>query len=200
MAQYTYPTTFMAELAPLPAAIEQSALHQKGLYVGQGLTQDLAQQLVDRSREPHIVEYCPNDSAQRFKSVDAIKEWLAQGRLALPLVKKRSGAWQLVGFGWLGPKQLVVDGHPVANATITFSFRLYNEALGQGNALPYLHTLLASHAAQYGNNGVWLEAWSDNAPAIRTYQKAGFTTVAQSPQLRHGKMYTRIAMQLQAHH
>ena len=56
-----------------------------------GLDTVLARQLVEVSKEDHIMQNCPRDSEERFTSVESVETWLGKGRLALPLVKKIRG-------------------------------------------------------------------------------------------------------------
>ena len=192
-----HPTELQANVQPLPEAIDQAELHERGLYVVNGLTAALGAQLVERSREPHIVEYCPNDSGGRFGDLQRIAKWQSKGRLALPLVRGLgNGALELAGFGWMGPGTPGEDEPPIPGAETTFAIRLYQGAFGQGNALPYTRAILAANQAISGDSGVWLEAWGDNEPAVRTYEHAGFQRVAEVPGTRHGKEYPRVYMTL----
>lgn len=195
MAQY--PVELQASAAQLPESVNQAELNQRGLYVMQGLDTALAEQLVASSSQLHIAEYCPNDPTKRFGSVDKVMAWQSKGRLALPLVKRTGeGALVLAGFGWMGPGEPGNDEPIIPGAETTFAIRIYNEAVGQGNALPYTKAILDANDALYGNDGVWLEAWGDNAPALKTYERAGFQKVAEIPGSRHGEEFPRVYMTL----
>jgi hypothetical protein len=82
-----YPTHLFDKVEPLPPSVPQNMLADNDLRIVQGLTEELAGQLIERSHESSVVEYCENDSLKRFSSLDAIQEWQEKGRLALPLVK-----------------------------------------------------------------------------------------------------------------
>lgn len=193
----TYPTQLRETAGRLPAVVDQAELNVRGLYVVEGLDVSLAEQLVVRSTEPHIAEYCPNDPAARFKDFEAVVAWQAKGRLALPLVKEAGhDALRLVGFAWTGPQTPAEDEPAIPGAVTTFAIRIYREAVGQGNALPYTRAVLAANDAKFGNKGVWLEAWGDNAAAVRTYEKAGFRQVAEVPGTRRGEACSRVYMLL----
>lgn len=173
-------------------------LEAKGLFVYIGLNEDLANQLVERSKEAAVVEYCPNDSLKRFANLEAVKNWQAKGRLALPLVKiTENKDMELMGFGWMGPQKLSDDEPNIPNATTTFAIRIYNGATGNGNALPFTQTILEINSRLFGGDGVWLEAWGDNPAALKTYQKTGFKVVAEVPSERHGQKCSRVYMALQ---
>lgn len=102
----------------------------------------------------------------------------------------------LAGFGRMGPGEPGDDAPAIPGAKTTFAIRIYSEAAGQGNALPYTKAMLAAHDGVYGNDGVWLEAWGDNAPALKIYEQSGFQKVAEAPGLRHDKECTRVYMTL----
>lgn len=192
-----YPVELVQEVSPLPASVDQSELNERGLFVVRGLTRSLAMQLVERSREPHVVKFCPNDAPKRFKNLPAVEAWQTRERLSLPLVRKLGdGALKLEGFGWMGPGVPGEDEPQIPGATITYAERIYADAVGQGNALPYAQAMLDTHAALYGNDGVWLEAWVKNEAATRTYKKAGFELFTTIPGELHGEAMDRVYMTL----
>lgn len=191
-----YPTALYDGSQELPEAIDQTHLHENGLFVVQGLTTALAEQLVVASRQPHLSPFCEGDKERRFADRAHVIEWQAQGRLALPLVRRvGDDALKLSGFGWFGAKtpdpELGIKG-----ATSTFAVRLYEGALRQGNALPYTQAMIAAHqAAGFSNQGLWLESWASNTYALRAYKEAGFTQVAEAEGELDGEIVPRIYMQ-----
>ena len=192
-----YPTQLSQELKGLPDVVEQAQLNERGLYVVEGLNMQLAELLVAASEQPHIGEYCPHDRAKRFGSVEKVTAWQSKGRLALPLVRKvGDGALSLAGFGWMGPGEPGEDDPIIPGATTVFAIRIYENAIGQGNALPYTKAIVQAHDVLYGNKGVWLEAWCDNAAALTTYEKAGFEKVTERSGSHHGEPVTRVYMTL----
>lgn len=134
-----YPTGLVSAVSPIPEDVDQSFLNtnapfRNGLAVVRGLTEDLAQQLTQRSLEDSIVRYCEEDSQTRFRTLDAVRAWQNQGRLTLPLVdytdyqgrpkaavslahdeerlahigngdQLEQGRLIMYGMGWLGPKR-----------------------------------------------------------------------------------------------
>lgn len=191
-----YPNQLTEELE-IVGSLDPSKQANGALYLAHGLTVGLAQQLIEKSREEHIVETCPNDSAARFADLDAVQQWQAKGRLALPLVRLQSDKdVDLAGFGWMGPGRPGADEPSLPGAHTTYAMRLYRSAVGRGYAFPYARMIVQAHDAYYGSEGIWLEAWADNIAAIRTYEKIGFLTVAETDGLRHGKKIRRIYMML----
>lgn len=192
-----YPIELVPEVSPLPENVDQSGLNDRGLFVVQGLTLSLAEQLVERSKEPHVDRFCPNDALERFKDVAAVEAWQTKKRLSFPLVSKLgNGALRLEGFGWIGPGTPRDDEPQVPGALITYAQRIYTDAVSQGNALPYAKAMLDTHDALYGNDGVWLEAWVKNLAATKTYQDAGFEVFAIIPGELHGEPMERVYMTL----
>jgi hypothetical protein len=191
-----YTTSFQAELSTLPASVFQGELNERGLTIMSGLTTNIADQLVECSKDP-LIQFCKNDAAKRFASRDSVEEWLQKNRMPLPLVRTAgSGAFELAGFGWMGPGA-PSDGEPeITGASITFAVRLYEAARGAGNALPYTRGIVVAHQLLHGVGGEWLEAWGDNVAALRPYQQAGFVEVARVPDIRHGEPADRVYMTL----
>lgn len=183
---------------PLCNTASRSAdeLVDRGFIVLEGLDKSIAEELVEKSKEEHILEYCPNDATDRFSSVQSIERWISKGRQTFSLFTITRGVGELAGFGWMGPGKPGNDEPELLDAKTTFAIRLYSSALGKGNSLPFTLAMLCSHHQQYGNRGVWLEAWSDNIKALRTYRKAGFITVAAALGIRHNKELLRHYMQL----
>lgn len=194
-----YPTYIHDEVQPLPPSIDQAELNGRRLYVIRCLTHALAEQLVELSRQPHIAEYCPNDAAERFASMESVKVWQSKGRLCLPLVRQLGAYnYELAGFAWTGPGRPAEYEPDLSGLQTTFAVRIYESALGQGNALPYVKTVVTANELLHDNSGLWLEAWKDNASAIRTYEKAGFEHATEAPGMRSGAPASRVFMRLGA--
>lgn len=96
----------------------------------------------------------------------------------------------------MGPGSPGEDEPSIPGAVITYAERIYQDAVAQGNALPYAKAMLATHDALYGNEGVWLEAWVENEAATKTYKNAGFTVFATIPGELGGEPMDRVYMTL----
>lgn len=194
---HDYPTALADEVTPLPQ-IPQEELNKNGLFVVQGLTAALAEQLVERSKEPPVVEMCKNDAGTRFKDVDAVARWQTKQRLSLPLVSRAAvgNDLELMGFGWMGPGKPGKEEPHIPGAEVTFAVRLYSGATGQGNAPHYTRAILDTHDYHFGNEGVWLEAWGDNTRALEAYEANGFQTFTVIEGERHSKILPRVYMTL----
>jgi hypothetical protein len=192
-----YPTELVDHVAPLPESVNQAVLNERGLYVMQGLDLSLAEQLVERSKEPEVVRYCKNDALSRFKDIAAIETWHKKGRLALPLVSMLGDdALRLEGLVWMGPGAPSDSEPQIPGADITFAERIYKDAAGHGNAFPYTRAALDAHDSLFGNNGVWLEAYVENIKATKTYANAGFEHFATVPAEQTSTGMDRVYMTL----
>jgi hypothetical protein len=192
-----YPTTLCDKPRELPARVDQMRLRNAGFCVMTGLNRALAEQLVEASKEDHIVDSCPGDSIDRFANVEAVGAWLSKGRLALPLVRKLdSNQLQLAGFGWTGPETPGDEAPIMPGASITFAIRLYNKALHKHLSFPYTLAILAANKALHRNKGIWLDTNSNNLVAINTYEKAGFVYAGEATTERNGIQQTRLYMVL----
>lgn len=192
-----YPIELVQEVSPIPDSVDQSELNGRGLFVAQGLTLSLAEQLVERSKESHVDRFCPNDAPIRFRDVAAIEAWQSKKRLSLPLVSKLGdGALRLEGLGWMGPGSPGDDEPQIPEALITYAQRIYSDAVGQGNGTPFAKSILGTHDALYGNQGVWLEAWVENIAATKTYENAGFKTFTIVPGFLRDEPMDRVYMTL----
>jgi len=196
-----YPTELAGTFELLPNCVDQTELNAKGLYVVQGLTHSLAEQLPVRSQEPAVLDFTPNDYIRedgklgRFFDVNAAAKWISKGRFALPLITADE---TLIGMAWMGPEKPDPDKKEpkILGAITTFAIRLYEGATGDHNCLPYTNAVLDAHREAYENDGVWLEAWGDNPKALKPYGHAGFVEVARIKGKRHGKQKERVYMTL----
>ncbi len=196
----SYPTELVPTVEILPNSIDQAGLNAKGLYVVQGLTRGLAEQLPARSQEPAVLDFTPNDYIRpddgkpgRFFDVSSASKWISKGRFALPLITTDE---KLMGMAWMGPEKPGANEPTITGACTTFAIRLYEGATGDHNCLPYTKAVLDAHLEAYDNDGVWLEAWGDNPKALKPYEQAGFIEVTRIIGERHGKPKERVYMTL----
>lgn len=177
-----FPIDFVDATRPLRAeefdekgAAAISKLADRGYEVHVGLTQEIAEQIVQMALEPNIREYCPNDCSQRFKDMAAIAQWLTKRRAVFVLLQRdNNDKLTLAGYGWAG------DGTSphVSGGETTFAIRIGEIGQGQGLASSYAWLIVAGSAALYHAKDFWLETWGSNAGAVHTYHKIGFKDVA----------------------
>jgi len=183
-----FPNGYVDATKPLNAdALDQTSadglakLAEEGYEVHVGLTEELAEQIIQMALEPNIREYCPNDCAQRFKDMASISEWLAKRRAMFVLLKRdENDELILAGYGWAG------DGasEHVPGGETTFAIRIGDIAQGQGLAAPFAWLIVAGSAVLFQAHKYWLETWASNAGAVHIYHKIGFKDIAQEASQR----------------
>jgi hypothetical protein len=211
----TYPTNFAEDVSQLPEYIDQAILNGRGLYVVEGLSMALADQLPKLSQQKAIAWNCEGDyydrtnqltgavTAGRFRDRATTTKWQSKQRESYMLVSKtdQSGPLESAnltteGIIWFGPQKPGDKEPQIDGADITFAMRIYEGRSGQGNAGPFIRAALDSHSKKHGSNdGVWLEAYGDNEPALATYAKhGGFTEITRIMGERHGESVERVYM------
>jgi GNAT superfamily N-acetyltransferase len=179
------PSTFDQQISPLPSeglgeAGEAAVAYLAGIgyEVRYGLTKEYAQAIVDMALEPAIKEYCPNDSGDRFASMEAVERWLSKQRLTFLLLKRAdNGELSLAGYGWIGIK----DSSHAPGGHVTFSLRVSGNHGGKGLAAPFSTLMVMASAAVFGICDIWLETWASNGAAVHIYHKIGFEDVDAVP-------------------
>lgn len=148
-----------------------------GFIVQQGLTPTLVDQLIANSNQAHIRKFTPKDADERFANKDAYEAWQVKGRSIFALVDAEG---KLGGIIWYGLEPMP-GGNAKTDPNTTFAIRLYEGALGQGLAVPFINESLKQYTEQLKEQGkladftgVWLETDADNSAARKTYEKAGY--------------------------
>jgi ribosomal protein S18 acetylase RimI-like enzyme len=190
MSDHNYPTDLQTSsqlisdsLVSDPVTIDCiRQLAERNYEVHTGLTDKLADAVVEMAREPAIQEYCPNDIGKRFTDRQAIEKWLAKGRAAFLLIKHdvTDDDLHLVGYGWAGESS---SSHAPGGET-TFAIRIGEAGQGQGLATPFAQLIVNAAALLYNSKNFWLETWQSNGPAIHIYEKIGFSGVDAVPDKR----------------
>ncbi len=156
-------------------------LGERGFYILHGLTEELAGQIFAMAKESHIREYCPRDcTEERFADVASTKKWLSRGHAVFMIAKKNGDDWQIVGYGWSGPKETP----EVPGGQTTFAVRLGEAGLGQKLSLPFSQAIIGATQGIYEAPNVWLETWASNAGAVHVYKELGFELVTEVPSQR----------------
>lgn len=183
----SFPTDFTVQPKPLNADYDEQTnsaietLAEKGLVVLLGLSPELLGQISKLALQPHIREYCPRDcSAERFGDRESAQKWLSRGHALFLLAKKHTDGWQVIGYGWSGPKTV----EEVPGGQVTFALRLGQDGLGQKLSVPFSQAIIGATVALFDASGLWLETWSSNAGAVHVYKELGFKKVAQKDSKR----------------
>ena len=146
------------------------------LNIANGWSEELAIQLIEKSRQENILLHTPKDAAKRFKDQDSLRQWLTKGREVHWLLGPDQ---DLAGIIWYGPAEppQPIDTNGVEPET--FAIRIYDGYVGKGLARPFmlqsLRVLVAEREAQDKPVPfIWLETDIDNIPAVTSYTKLGY--------------------------
>ena len=125
-------------------------------------------QIISKSREPHIEFWEPQDAIERFSDTTNYEKWASQGRIIIGLAQ---GA-ELGGICYFGKKAMPVgfDQSP----SVTVGIRMYESMQGKGLAFPFFkqaHEVLRRYMSA---DRFWLSARVDNERAKHLYEKYGY--------------------------
>jgi ribosomal protein S18 acetylase RimI-like enzyme len=157
----------IGEGLPLVENSRSLPLEDHDLQLYRGWNDEIAQQLVERSKEEEIRRFTGNDAAERFVDVVSAYDWYrSKGHVVYALGQKAA----LAGVAWFSHTP-----RPELGADYTFAIRMYDSQRGKGLAGALLE---AAHkdfesAARYEGT-IWLEANEDNQRALRFYEKHGY--------------------------
>lgn len=145
-------------------------LESNGFQVYKGWNTSLANDIVEASKQKHVVESTPNDSLQRFRDLGSAIIWHDQGRRSVYSLRGD----ELAGIIWYD-----IRLRPDLQANYTFAVRMYQEAVGRKLAHTFMRAAHTDFALEKGNPAVWLETDESNTAAIRLYDKFGYELVAR---------------------
>lgn len=159
----------------------------EAFFVEPGHTDEFVDQLIRKSKQEHIVQNCPKDSAERFSSRQAFERWLQKDGGRSPyFLADASG--EVAGLVWYGLKELdegvMPDFPPEYIPNHTFAIRIYDGFDGRGLAKSLVRASMRDYLEQLGRsgqleefNGFHLETDTDNHAALRLYDSIGYKTV-----------------------
>ncbi len=147
-------------------------LDAEGFSAYRGWSENLAEQLVTRSREPEMLRRVPRDALQRFRDVDSAHEWYRKNkRIVYALAHEAI----LGGVVWFSSAPRAEN-----NASHTFAIRMYESSRERGMAGPFMSAALVDFEnLDEGMQNIWLETDNDNLPALKLYKQQGFTPIHQ---------------------
>lgn len=205
MATTEFPTTFAPEMQIITPEMglgedidaELHSLMNRGIVVGHGLTEHLADSLAESSTQPHIIEFCASQPT-RFGDRQLAEKWQGKGRMMVSfnqiegyenqplttadLLAVSEEELRDVAHGWAGGEK---NKH-IPDADVTTAYRVVERGLRQGFAKPLAKMVVGLTTALYGVDPeqVSLETWKSNNYAVHTYLSSGFTQVATTPDVR----------------
>ena len=175
---------FDANLETVDAVLSRD---REGFVIGCGYNDDLVDRLIAKSRQEHIVEHCPRDSAERFVSRESFNEWHEKdGGRAPYFLMDASG--DLAGLVWYGRSEMDESDAPHLPPELmpnhTFAIRIYSGFQGRGLAEDFIKKSMRDYlehlagSSQFDDfNGFHLETDRDNAEAIRLYEAIGYQSL-----------------------
>jgi GNAT superfamily N-acetyltransferase len=150
-------------------------------YIAVGEDAALEEQLIQKSRQPNILKYTPNDAKERFGDQAMLQKWLDKGREIHWLL---GSGHDLAGIIWYGKSKFPLDIQLPETPQETFAIRIYEGYSGHGLARSFMTQSL--HVAiklkkDRGEPivGIWLQTDLDNQAAVAAYTKFGYQEVAR---------------------
>lgn len=133
-------------------------------------------QLIQKSRQPHIMEYEGHEDAEgRFKDIESYKKWTEKGRIVY-LVFRR-GEDELGGIIWFGKsKNPNID----PKYDLTFGIRLYEGLVGKRLSKPLMRLAHRDIKKYYDSNFIWLDYDEANEIAGKAYETYGYEELARA--------------------
>lgn len=146
-----------------------------------GRDQDLEAQLINKSRQPNILRFTPNDAAKRFGDQAMLNNWLAKGREIHWLLGADD---DLAGIIWYGKLPFPLQPDSEETPEYTFAIRLYDGYTGHRLSVPFMEQSLGIYARSKQEageplTGLWLETDIDNPAALAAYTKFGYREVGR---------------------
>ena len=150
--------------------LSDGSLYIEKVCSNKDLSAKRAHQIIESSKQSHILDNTPKDATERFVSQTSILNRLVSPHLMLLLVDKNND--ELAGLSWFRP----TEQSPVPDTQLTYAHRLYEHHTGRGLSIPFARASHQIAREQYGEVNVWLETRIDNTPAVRTYEAIGYRT------------------------
>ena len=152
--------------------LNSTELNERGLSMEYGWSEKLARELVECSRQQHIIDNTPKDAGERFADFDAAMKWYESGNRFIYSLWDRED--KLAGIIWYG-----VRPREDLGAANTFAIRLYKQSQGTGASLPFMQAAHHDFEQRVDDSSVWLETYSTNERALRLYESFGYQKVSE---------------------
>ncbi len=169
----------------LPEKMRELGLHLAACPA-QELPDEYLEQLIKKSREPHIYEYenRPGGRRSRFADRETFQKWAAANERILYLLLHAKPADdtdfpEVGGVLWFGAKPCPLEGEQFKRYDVTFSIRLFESCLGKGLSLPFIQATHADIDHYYPGHALWLETAADNEKAHKSYLKFGYEIIGR---------------------
>ena len=142
-------------------------LTELGFRLSRGWNDEIAKQLVELSRQPHILDTTPNDAVKRFASPETAQAWHDTHKRTVYTIGNNAVAG-LIWFGAATSQHVPGD--------YTFAIRMYSEARGKHLARPFMNASQADFRDTHNyDDEIWLDTLETNHTAIALYEKVGYS-------------------------
>lgn len=158
----------MKKLADLPDRLAELKLHIE-VYEAQNLPEKYIDQLIKKSRQPHILEFEGDEDAEgRFKDQANYKKWSSLKKRIIYLLLDNE---EVAGIIWFGER---LNPNIDKEYGVTFGIRLYEGYVGRGLAKSFMVSTHNDVEQYYPGQKIWLDFKTDNIAARRAYESFGY--------------------------
>lgn len=155
-------------ISELPDRLANLGLHIE-VYQAQELPDIFLDQLISKSREPHVLEYEGHeDAGGRFLDRQAFKSWARDKKRIFYLLLDGKN---LAGVIWFGNRE---NPHIDKSYNLTFAIRLYEGFVGKGLSKQFMNVAHAGMEEYYPGENIWLDFAADNLAAQKAYESFGY--------------------------
>jgi hypothetical protein len=157
-----------------------------GYNVVRGFNSDIVGQLIENSKQAHVMSATPDDMGSRFRNKSTFAVWWQEHAGLAPYVLLAPDSEQLSGIVWHHPAALPSDegasdvSSEKSRANHTFALRMYEPHNGRGLAPLLMRASLLDYIDQPQSTedfeGVWLRtsASTGNQRTVRLYSRFGY--------------------------
>ncbi len=157
----------------LPERLKEMGLHIE-VYEAQQLPDEYIEQLIQKSRQPHVLQYeGDEDAGGRFKDGQAFRDWSKDKRRIFYLLIDKN---DLAGVIWFGQRQ---NQHIDETFNLTFAIRLYEGFVGKGLSKPFMGVAHDGMEKYFPGQNIWLDFASENIAAQKAYESFGYEFLKQ---------------------
>lgn len=157
----------------MPEKLTELGLHLE-VYEAQELPEKYLDQLIEKSRQAHVMEYEGHEDAEgRFKNRQAFKIWAKDKRRVFYLLLDNDN---IAGVIWFGKRQNPQIGE---SYELTFAIRLYEGFVGKGLSKPFMTAAHQAMEKYFPGVSIWLDFAHENIAAQKAYESFGYKYLKQ---------------------
>ncbi|MBW3569067.1 hypothetical protein KY385_02965 [Candidatus Parcubacteria bacterium] len=164
----------MEIIEELPERLKDIGLHVE-VYEAENLPEIYIDQLIEKSRQPHVLEYEGHeDAGGRFKDREAFNRWTKDKKRIFYLLLEKEN---IAGVIWFGERQ---NQHIDRSYGLTFAIRLYEGFVGKGLSKPFMRVAHDGMKKYYPGQKIWLDFAAENVAAQKAYESFGYKYLGTS--------------------